>query len=65
LMSAYGWKSAMVISQFYQIPRTKLALSRFGVQGIYAAHAEQITWRGVISLAREVVAYPVYFVRAY
>ncbi len=65
LMSAYSWKSAMVISQFYQIPRTKLALSRFGVQGVYAAHAEQITWRGVISLAREVVAYPVYFVRSY
>jgi vancomycin permeability regulator SanA len=65
LMHAFSWKSALVISQFYQIPRTKLALSRFGIAQVYGAHAEGLTWRGLISLARELVAYPVYFVRDY
>ncbi|MDR3576705.1 MAG: YdcF family protein [Anaerolineaceae bacterium] len=65
LMSSYGWKSAFVISQYYQIPRTKLALRRFGVSELYSAHAQGLTTNGLISLAREVIAYPVYFVRSY
>ena len=65
LMSSYGWKSAFVISQYYQIPRTKLALSRFGITELYSAHAQGLTSNGLISLAREVIAYPVYFFRSY
>jgi vancomycin permeability regulator SanA len=65
LMSSYGWKSAFVISQYYQIPRTKLALSRFGITELYSAHAQGLTTNGLISLAREVIAYPVYFLRSY
>jgi vancomycin permeability regulator SanA len=65
LMSSYGWKSAFVISQYYQIPRTKLALRRFGITHIYSAHAQGLTSNGLISLAREVIAYPVYFMRSY
>jgi len=65
LMSSFGWKSAFVISQYYQIPRTKLALSRFGIKEIYSAHAQGLTTNGLISLAREVIAYPVYFIRSY
>jgi hypothetical protein len=64
-MTAHGWKSAMVISQFYQIPRAKLALHRFGVAQVYSAHAQGLTLNGLISLAREVPAYVVYYLRAY
>jgi len=65
LMSSFGWKSAFVISQYYQIPRTKLALRRFGITEIYSAHAQGLTTNGLVSLAREVIAYPVYFIRSY
>jgi len=65
LMDTNGWKSALVISQYYHIPRCKLALRRFGVGQVYAAHAEGFTWRGLVSLAREVAAYPAYFLRGY
>jgi vancomycin permeability regulator SanA len=65
IMRANEWSSVMVVSQFYHIPRVKLALKRFGIVDIYGAHAEWITGMAVIWLAREVIAYPVYFFRAY
>ncbi len=65
IMADHGWKSAMVISQFYQIPRAKLALHRFGIQQVYSAHAQGLTINGLISLAREVPATMVYFLRPY
>jgi vancomycin permeability regulator SanA len=65
IMTAHGWKSAIVISQFYQIPRAKLALKRFGVQPIYSAHAQGLTSNGLISLAREIPATIFYFLRPY
>ncbi len=65
LMAVNGWTTALVVSQFYQIPRTRLALSRFGVKQVYSAHAQGLTSNGLISLAREVPAYLVYFFRSY
>ena len=65
IMRENDWTSVMVVSQFYHIPRVKLALKRFGILKIYGAHAEWITAMSVIWLAREVIAYPVYFFRAY
>jgi vancomycin permeability regulator SanA len=65
IMSANHWQSAMVISQFYHVPRVKLALHRVGIVEVYGAHARWITWQSVFWLLREVVAYPVYFLRAY
>ncbi len=65
MMRENGWNSVMVISQFYHIPRVKLALKRFGGLEVYGAHAKWITAMAVIWLAREVVAFPVYFFRTY
>lgn len=65
IMRENDWTSVMVVSQFYHIPRVKLALKRFGIVEIYGAHAEWITAMSAIWLAREVIAYPVYFFRAY
>jgi uncharacterized SAM-binding protein YcdF (DUF218 family) len=65
IMRENNWTSVMVVSQFYHIPRVKLALKRFGIKEIYSAHAEWITGMAVIWLAREIIAYPVYFIRAY
>jgi vancomycin permeability regulator SanA len=65
LMDAHGWKSAMVVSQYYHVPRTRLALQRCGLQTVYGAHAEGFTYRGLVILAREVIASPVYAFRSY
>lgn len=65
LMAQHGWKSAMVISQFFHISRSRLAMARFGVQRIYAAHADYYEWRDIYSLGREVVAYAYYWIRSY
>ena len=65
IMRENDWTSVMVVSQFYHIPRVKLALKRFGIVEIYGAHTEWITAMSAIWLAREVIAYPVYFFRTY
>lgn len=65
IMHANKWQSIMVISQFYHVPRVKLALHRVGIAYVYGAHARWITWQSVFWLMREVIAYPVYFLRAY
>lgn len=65
IMQANHWQSIMVVSQFYHVPRVKLALHRVGIENVYGAHARWITWQSVFWLLREVIAYPVYFLRAY
>jgi len=65
LMSEHHWRSVLVISQFFHISRSKLAMRRFGVSLVYSAHADYYELRDIFSLGREVVAYAYYFVRRY
>jgi vancomycin permeability regulator SanA len=46
--------SVLVISQYFHIPRAKLALRRFGIATVYAAHANFFEWRDIYSSLREV-----------
>jgi vancomycin permeability regulator SanA len=63
LMKEKGWTSALVISQYFHIPRARLALKQFGVLSIYSAHAEFFEVRDIYSTAREVVGYGSYLFR--
>jgi vancomycin permeability regulator SanA len=65
IMKLHHWTSVMVISQFYHIPRVKMALHRFGIQEVYGAHAEWITGMAVVWLGREILAFPAYILRNY
>lgn len=56
-------KSVFVISQYFHLPRTRLALERLGVSPIYSAHANFFEWRDIYSSLREVVAYISYALR--
>jgi vancomycin permeability regulator SanA len=56
-------RSVMVISQYFHIPRAKLALSRFGIVTVHTAHANIFELRDVYSLLREVPACAQYWVR--
>lgn len=65
LMQEQGWQSALVISQYFHIPRTRLAVESCGVRPVYSAHAEYFELRDVYSIAREVIGYGAYLVRGY
>ncbi len=65
LMKENGWRSALVISQYFHISRTKLALRRYGVSPVFSAHAEFFELRDLYSTAREVFGYGGYLLRSY
>ena len=52
-----NFRSVIIVSQYYHITRTRLALKKQGVSAIHAAHAEYFEWRDVYSLIREFFGY--------
>jgi uncharacterized SAM-binding protein YcdF (DUF218 family) len=63
LMRAHGWKSVLAISQYYHMPRIRLAFAKVGVTRVSTAHAPGFQLYDLYSVPREVVAYPVYWLR--
>jgi vancomycin permeability regulator SanA len=59
------WRSVLIISQYFHISRTRLALTRFGISPLYSAHANIFEWRDLYSIPREVVGFYSYFLRSY
>ncbi len=54
MMQARGWQSAVVISQYYHVPRAKLALRQQGVPHVSGAAAEyRFAWTDPLSIVRE------------
>ncbi len=58
------WSSIVVVSQYFHIPRCRLAMRRAGITPVYSAHARYWELRDVYSTAREVVGYPAYLLGA-
>lgn len=54
----------LVVTQWFHIPRTWLALRRFGFHRLSAAWPRFAEWRDVYSFGREAVAVPAYAFRA-
>jgi uncharacterized SAM-binding protein YcdF (DUF218 family) len=63
MLQSRQWKSVFVITQFYHVPRSKLALSKFGISPIYHAHARYFEARDIYSIMREIPAYLSYLLR--
>lgn len=57
--------SVLVISQYFHLPRSKLALERFGIKTIYTAHASLFLWRDVYAVPRELMGLVYYLFRSY
>lgn len=57
IMEDQGLKSALIITQYYHITRTRLAFSQVGIKKIYSAHAEIFELRDFYSLVREFFGY--------
>ncbi|MDE1170039.1 MAG: YdcF family protein [Verrucomicrobium sp.] len=56
-LQARGLRGATVITQYFHIPRARMALERMGVSPVYSLHAHRIEWHDAPLLAREVAAW--------
>jgi vancomycin permeability regulator SanA len=57
--------SVLVVTQYFHVPRARLALERFGFTTVYSAHARFFEIRDVFSSPREFVGYVSYLLRPY
>jgi uncharacterized SAM-binding protein YcdF (DUF218 family) len=57
LMAQRGLTSAMVVTQYFHVPRTKLALRKAGVGTVHSVHARYFELRDLYSIPREVIGY--------
>lgn len=66
LCAAHGLKSVFIVSQYFHIPRAKLALQRFGIGEIRHAHAHYAEWlREPYSITRELAGCVSYRFKSY
>lgn len=65
ILREHGWRSVCVVTQFYHVPRARLALQKFGVSPVYSVHARYFEMRDFFSTAREVIGYVKYSFRRY
>ncbi|MBW3507452.1 YdcF family protein [Janthinobacterium sp. NKUCC06_STL] len=63
LMRQHGWQTAMVATQYFHVPRFRLALERAGITVSGQVHAPYFELRDLYSVPRETVGYAVYFMR--
>ncbi|MDN2701662.1 YdcF family protein [Janthinobacterium sp. SUN100] len=63
LMREHGWRTAMVATQYFHVPRFRLALERSGIAVSANVHASYFELRDLYSVPRETVGYTVYFMR--
>ncbi len=62
-MNEHHLQSVLIISQYFHLPRCRLAFVKFGIQPIYTSHARYWSLRDFYSLPREVIGYVVYYFR--
>ncbi len=65
LMHERGWKTVCVVTQYYHVPRARLALRRFGVETVYSEHARFFEARDPFSILRETAGNVTYRLRTY
>ncbi|MQR02357.1 YdcF family protein [Glaciimonas soli] len=57
MMRQHGFKSALLVSQYFHISRARLAFKQCGISTLSNAHPRFFEWRDIYSLAREVVGF--------
>jgi vancomycin permeability regulator SanA len=62
-LKAHDLKSVLIVSEYFHIPRCRLAFTRSGIRTIYWSHAHLWARRNFYSLPREVVGYVGYYFR--
>jgi vancomycin permeability regulator SanA len=57
IMKRNNWQSALIISQYFHLSRTRLAFRNYGIEKVYSAHANYFELRDLYSIVREVFGY--------
>jgi vancomycin permeability regulator SanA len=52
--------SAVVVTQWFRVPRTLIAMRRSGIRDVSAVWPRYLEWRDLYSLLREAIAIPIY-----
>ncbi len=60
IMDSYNFQSAMIITQYFHVTRTTLAMHKVGIDEIYSAHAKIFESRDLYSLMREFFGFYTY-----
>lgn len=60
IMKAHGWTSAIAVTQYFHIARTRMALKAQGLSPVGGAHARLFELRDLYSIPREEAGYAVY-----
>lgn len=63
IMRERGFSSALVVTQYFHVTRSRYALHRAGIVAVHAAHPRYFEPRDLYSIARELVALPAYWLR--
>lgn len=63
IMKQSNLDSAMIITQYFHVSRTKLAFRKMDMKEVYAAHADFFEFRDLYSIVREFPAYYKYLLR--
>lgn len=63
LADEQGYRTVMVISQYYHVSRSRLAMRRFGFAHVSSGHARLYQLRDAYSLSRELAGYAWYWLR--
>jgi uncharacterized SAM-binding protein YcdF (DUF218 family) len=59
----HGFKSVFTVTQYFHVPRARLALRRCNITEIHSAHARFFEWRDIFSVPRDTVGYGSYLFR--
>lgn len=62
IMKERGYKTVMIISQFFHISRSKLAFRQLGITDVYGAHGREYFLRDLYSVFREFFAFYKYLI---
>ena len=62
-MEEHHLRSVVIVSQYYHMPRCRLAFERVGIKEIYTSHAPFFSMRDFYSLPREVIGYAEYYLK--
>ncbi|WP_414500055.1 YdcF family protein [Zymobacter sp. IVIA_12111.31 C1] len=61
LMAEHGFHSVIVVSEYFHVPRTRLAFAQQGIHDVHYARAGYPLPRDLLAIARETVGLPLYW----
>lgn len=65
IMRTRGWTRAIVVTQYFHVPRTRMALRHAGIDKVTSTYPRFVEARDIYSTLRELAALPAYWLSAH